>query len=195
MLTLGYADISTEKITRRWRENNNEIRKIMENKEREKWTKEEKGKIEKAVKEDFYVWYQNKKYRRMDLLKKHGVRDIRELEFAEMILKVIEELSEYAQITRPETGVIIAVTDEVIRKERRLYSTYAKTDIAQKSAGILNMYNSIQKIVKKIHSKKMREEEKEALKRAHEKIKEMLTNRIQEQRNLKRIYEKYLEIN
>ena len=92
-MTLGYIDIDTSHIVKNWIESG--VREIVET--RGIQNQKDREKVDHWKRKDFYIRYQIRKYRRMELLKKEGIRDIRELEFADIILDSILELQDYSK--------------------------------------------------------------------------------------------------
>ena len=70
----------------------------------------------------FYKKYREKKFKRLDLLKKHGVRNIRELEYSRMVTAVYNEMKELARIKQQSNEIILSVLDTERRKQKMQYS-------------------------------------------------------------------------
>ena len=84
---LGFVKIEVNDLIEEWR-------KIEDIARKEKKTEKDEGILNISKKKDFYVKYMDKKFKRMDLLDKKGVRDIRELEKAKIILEVYNRCKE-----------------------------------------------------------------------------------------------------
>lgn len=192
-LVLGHVDVDTSDLIDNWI--NKGIRKIVETQGIK--TYEDKLLVEEWKKKDFYVKYQVKKYKRMELLKKEGVRDIRELEFADIIIDCLNELEELSKIKVVKRELIMVIVDEVIRKHKRIYSIIAKQEIATKVSAILAMNTEINNIHKKLigtKNTKPTPAEEIIYKKVIAKLKSDLENRTKEIEHLRDLYKQYLEI-
>lgn len=108
----------------------------------------------KTLTSEWYQRYREKKFRRMDLLDKHGVRNIRELEFAELIMRVYNKLRKLA-IAKPITQpIILTYLDSEARAMNLQNSELAKLNLISKIKGLLDPITEMQKITKQI--KKLR---------------------------------------
>lgn len=157
-------------------------------------TKEEKEVLNKLKKEDLYVKYQVRKYRRMDLLKKEGVRDLRELEFADIILESVLELEELSRLRKCTRELILTIVDEVIRRHKRFYSMFAKQEITSKVSAILALNTEINKSLKAKKSKNITGEQIRIIDMNAEKLKTILAERFKEQEHLRDLYRVYLSM-
>lgn len=91
------------------------------------------------IKMPFYEKYRKKKFKRMELLEKGGIRDLRELEFAFVSLNVFYRLSKLAKIRRVTPVVIGKAVDIVRRKEGRVYSMLTVNEIVARCKGLLDL--------------------------------------------------------
>lgn len=190
-LTIGRVDIYVGDLIYNWEKA--KIRDIIE-KNGVKNIEDQK-KVDEYREKDFYVRYQVKKYKRMDLLKKEGVRDIRELEFSDIILGVLQELEETAKIEKIDSELVNVVADEVRRKHKRIYSILVLNDIGMKSRAILNIYNRINRLHKKSYGEKITPAEKIVYEKTINDLEEILKKRIEEQKHLSKLYRQYMGIN
>ena len=130
----------------------------------------------------------------MKLLKKEGVRDIRELEFSDIILGVLTELEETAKIERIDSELVNVVADEVRRKHKRIYSILALNEIGSKSRAILNIYHKINKLFKKSLGDRISPAEKMVYEKTINDLQNILEKRIAEQKHLSKIYRDYINV-
>lgn len=192
-LTIGKVYIDVSKTIKNWIKEG--IRDLIEKKGI--LTPEEKAKVDHWKKKDYYIKYQVKKYRRMELLKKEGVRDIRELEFADIILDCLMELEELSKVKPVKRELIMVIVDEVIRRHRRIYSIIAKQEIATKVSAILAINTEINQMHRKLKGSKTTQptpQEELIYKKVIAKLKQDLRNRVSEVEHLRDLYKEYINI-
>jgi hypothetical protein len=151
--------------------------------------------VSKILDTNFYKRYRKKKFQRMELLDKHGVRDLRELEFADSILDVVDELKDFvADGNKQELSDMIQATiSKVNREKKRIYSMIVSGEIGSRCRNILNLYSSIGNI--SIRSDKTKSEmEKLKLYTKMKKVQKILRNELEEERKRRVIYKDYLQI-
>lgn len=186
---IGYVDISVADTIKVW---DKEAKKLIEGKT--SWTPQEIRRIEELREADGYVAYQIKKHKRLSLINQHGIRDIRELEYAPIILDSLEELQKLATLETVQMDMAQLVIDEVRRRHKRIYSTMTLLELAGRVKAILTMYTKIQRYHTKAESIKITEDQKKAYLQVIEDLTEMLKRRMQEQQNLKKLYDEYNKI-
>lgn len=189
-MTIGHVDINVGKVINNWIKSG--AREIIESKGIK--TIGEKEFIEKIKKEDFYVRYQIKKYERMDLLKKHGVRDIRDLEFSTLILEVLLELQDYSKIKKPTKELVDTIVDEVCKRNKRIYSMLTINEIGQRARAILNIYYEVNNLEKKSRNKNLTLGEEVIINKTIKQTEELLEKRLKQQEDWAEIYKKYMGI-
>lgn len=149
--------------------------------------------VDDLIIQDFYLAYKEKKFKRMELLDKHGVRDIRELEFAEIVLDTLDELKIMAEVGRVNHRLVAAMVDEVRRKHKRIYSMVTLSEISSKVEAILDMIYEYGKYLTKVkEAKTPRQQDK--FKKIIFKLEETIKGRVKEQEKLKLVFEKYKAI-
>lgn len=190
-LVLGHIDVDASETIKNWISRG--VREIVETKGIK--SEEDRLKIKPYLEKDSYVKYQVKKYKKMMLLKE-GSRDIRDLEFSTIIIEVIKRLSTFSKFNRVDKEMVNLVTDEVIRKNERIYSFVAKNEIAQKASAILSLNTKIQQM--NSNKEKMRiklnEENYNAYMKGLMQLEDMLKERMEEQYKLVKVLEKYLNV-
>jgi len=143
----------------------------------------------------YYQRYRKKKFDRMALLDKYGVRDIRELEFADTTLEVVDELKDFvADGNKQElSDMILAIISKVNRNRKRIYSMLTVGEIASRCRNMLNLYSTVGRIMVKIDKSKSDVERSQMFKKVR-KIKEILDREVNEQQKRREIYKDYLNI-
>lgn len=99
--------------------------------------------VKKVLKMKWYNEYRTKKIRRFELLAKHGKRDVRELEFDYMTMKVFDAMKEDAEIDRISVDEIEGELDIIKREEGRIYSILGDQHIVRKVKTILGLFVSL----------------------------------------------------
>lgn len=189
-MVIGRVDIYVGDVIHLW--DSAGIRQLVEQKGH--LQPEEQALVDKARETDFYVKYQVKKYKKMDLLKKHGVRDIRDLEFSTIILQVLHELKEFARIKRAPKELIDTIVDEVCKTNKRIYSILAVNEISQRSRAILNIYFEINQLQKKLASDKLIPQEAIVFRKTLSQMEQLLDKRLAEQRKYASLYKDLMSI-
>lgn len=204
MLTLGYVDIYVGDIIEKWEK---DIRPIFEKQNR---TKEDEENIKKAAETDWYTRYQIKKEKRQELIQKHHVRDIRELEFSDVVLKTHRELEEVSELEKLGSEVILAVLQDVCRREGRIYSMYAELNVMSKVKSLLTLKQMLTKYEKKalkLHLQVQKsiiqqkttnkiilpDEEQKLIQAAH-KFKQLYEKRVKEEERMSELFKEYVQI-
>lgn len=194
-MAIGFVDISIGDITDVWR--NKGIKQIVEIQGIK--SLEDQKKVDFWRENDFYVRYQVKKYKRLDLLKKHGVRDLREPEYARCVLDTLAELEEEAKIKKVEPEVINMTVDEVRRRIGRIFSIPTLNEIGMKAKGILAIHTNVNGTHRQLENgtigkRKLSGEELLVLKKVLLNRRNMLQKRLKEQEDLAMLYDQYTNI-
>lgn len=107
--------------------------------------------IEEYRKKDYYIEYMIRKYFKMNLTTKEGIYNSRELDNAEIILDIVNQLKDMAKHTDSfDINMVKAYTDIVARKRKMVLSLIGKKEIIDKAMGILLQYKALQKNLKLI---------------------------------------------
>lgn len=147
------------------------------------------------IKKDFYLKYREKKFKRMELLDKHGVRDIRDLEFSGIVLQSIEILKGVIKDGNKAdlTDLIHSVVSKVCRKEKRIYSYLTLTEIGSRVRAIISLYSMEYKTEIKLQKAKT-EMERVGLLDKFSNVKKLLKEELEEQEKRYKLYNEYLDI-
>lgn len=188
-MVLGFVDIYVGDVIENWEKY---VRPIFLKNDK---SLEDGEILAKYRKIDFYVRYQIKKYKRMDLVDKHGVRDIRELEFSTIVLQTLEELRDYAKFNKVSPELVLSTVDEIRRKHKRIYTLFVLNEISSKVRAILSLYHESYKMDNKLRaSGEIQGEKREIMERTVANLKRMQKNRIDEQNKLQEVYQQYMMI-
>ncbi|MBT7392228.1 hypothetical protein HN827_05340, partial [archaeon] len=103
--------------------------------------------VDEILNEDWYLRYREKKFRRIDLLDKYGIKDIRELESSKITLKGYNDLIDLCSMTSKFTLEIVTLAiKNLMNEEKILYSILQLNDIANNVKGLLNAKQQIEKM-------------------------------------------------
>lgn len=141
----------------------------------------------------WYGKYREKKFKRMELLEKNGIRDIRELEFADVALRAFLILSDTAKTVRIKTNTINKTVDMVRRQQGRIYSMLTMNEITGRVKGLLDLLNEKKSLERKFGKMKMGEE-KNMVMRAIENIDKIFKLGLQDETRLANIYNSYINM-
>lgn len=103
----------------------------------------------------WYQKYREKKFARMDLLDKYGVKDIRDLEFSELSIQVFEKLVNLTKNDQriPHEITLLSVKN-VLQSNKLIYSITAETELAQRVRGLLNSKHELEKSKRRLEKYK-----------------------------------------
>jgi hypothetical protein len=151
--------------------------------------------VSKILEQEYYKRYREKKFKRMALLDKHGVRDIRELEFADIVLKAVNDLKD---ITRDGTksnlsDMVVATISRVCRENKRIYSIMTTSEIASRVRNILGLYADLYKTSIKL-AKSKNDVERMNINEKKRKINQVLEIELKEEEKRRRIYNDFISI-
>ena len=122
----------------------------------------------------FYTRYRKKKFARLDLLKKHGIRNVKELEFAKIIKAIYEELKDYAYTRQTKNELILGVLEQKRREYKVQYSILTINYLVAQTKAILDTLTEIGKLQKEINKNGKDEITMSILKQTKEKLQKIL---------------------
>lgn len=101
--------------------------------------------ISEILEEKWYQKYKKKKFARMNLLNKHGVRDVRELRNAKVILQVFNALKDSTKFgTKIKTETISGQIDLVLHREKLIYTSLAKANTLEPIKALISLKHAIE---------------------------------------------------
>lgn len=156
--------------------------------------------VEKVIKKEWYQNYLKRKFARMDLILKHGIRDTRELHFAKTILQTYQKLKPICNRIQLTSGKIDAIMEDVNRENKQFHSILTQIMLSDKIKGILSLEQERQKsneLIRKIKEKEKKTEqtlqrlkEEEQINQTFEEIVKEKERRLEELVKLKTEYDK-----
>lgn len=108
--------------------------------------------VENALDCSFYKSYRVKKFAKMDFMIENGIKDVREIYQAKVILQVFEELQYTAKVMNVTRDIIVNFVEKIRREERDVYSILAMEDVIRKAQGLLALHREIYKLSQKEHA-------------------------------------------
>lgn len=108
----------------------------------------------------WYKEYRERKFKRMELVNKYGIKDEREIEQAKTILKVYEDLKQLARMGLVKRDTVSNFIEVERRKEKNIYSIITTEDLINKTYGILNLEKQNERLNKEIEYYSKKAEEK-----------------------------------
>lgn len=152
---IGHVNVCVKDLIWNWEKN---VKKVFFKKEK---TKEDIEYLKKQCKEDFYVEYIIKKYEKMELLIKEHVLRPRELDYAEVVLNVINKLYKLTKIMTVDEKLIKNYIEIEFRKLGLVASMVGIKLATDRVNGIIGLYRSVWKTEAKMMTvvKKMKEKD------------------------------------
>lgn len=154
-------------------------------------------KVSETLNCDFYQRYREKKFKKMDFLIKHGIKDVREIYYAKVILQVFTELQFTAKVINVNRDIISNYVEKIRRSEKEIFSILTSEDIIRKTQGLLGLHRQIYLIGKKAETIKQQNTEMALARELEENFKKLKETRdliITDYTNLVEIGNKYQNI-
>ena len=144
---LGYIDVYVGNIRKNW-ENIEDMYHKMEK------TNAEEREIEMYSKRDFYIEYIIKKYEKMELITKHGIMRPRVLEYADLILKAVNQMKSLVKLSRLQRQALKDIVRSYVkmeaRKKKMVMSIIGEELIIREVTGIISLYESYWQVQKEV---------------------------------------------
>ena len=93
-----------------------------------------------------YADYRNRKFKKMDLMNKEGIMHMRELIFADIILKVYNQLKGFAGIVNINKDMIEGKINMELKKIRYPLTIYAMEVIKSRINGLITQKKTIERL-------------------------------------------------
>ena len=143
----------------------------------------------------FYKKYREKKFKRLDLLKKHGIRNVKELEFSRIVMETYKKMKILAEIGKQNEEMILANIMAIIRasESKMQYSIISLNFLVMQVKSMLSLITEITRFKKKLEKEEDRER-KNIIKVAILEYNSMLKDRIKEEQEKIDIEKEYRKI-
>lgn len=151
--------------------------------------------VSEILEKEWYVAYREKKFKRMELLQREGIRKFSEMEFSIIILKVFDELKNIIDDKKVDGDLVLSFVKQEL-KEHFVGSMILENEIASEVRNLLNLLSLIIKEQKKRDKKLLegKEEEAREIDRKIELLKEKLNKTIGFHEKMKKNYYEYVSI-
>ena len=133
---IGHANIYVGNVIKNWEKN---VKQVFLKKRK---TEAEERFIRKEAKEDFYVEYAIKKYEKMELITKEGVLRPRELDYAEAVLNVINNLKGLTKAMNVDMTTIKSYVEIEFRNLKLVGSIIGIKMASDRVMGVLNLHKA-----------------------------------------------------
>lgn len=152
--------------------------------------------VSPVLETDFYKRYRKKKFNRMDLVRKRGVRDIRFPEFARFVLKTYAELKDNTEFSRVPVNLIAHTGESAVMDEGLIYSELAKMHITSRTQVLLDLDYEANKILKQmIRAKAKKDMNKfKEIGKVLQKLNKLKDKRLKWEKGMAKLYKDYLAI-
>lgn len=154
--------------------------------------------VSSVLEEEYYKQYKQKKFKRMSLLDEEGIRDVREMEFADVVMGAFGELVDLAGAGKVSHRLVLSVVESTRREMKRIYSLVAVNEIANRVSSMVELQAELGRILATLKKEKMKEvpdtQKIAGLGKGFELLKKMLSKRMLEEQKLMKVYHKYMEI-
>lgn len=152
--------------------------------------------VHQALHHPVYAEYRRKKFKKMALVTKEGVRDVRELEMARIIVEVfnrLQGLAAHAIVSRDTCSVYV---DVVRHEHRELLSILSSDDIVRKVHGLLRAKREIYELSQRLSKPRRGASEDDAtgVKADLERMSKTLSEGLAYYKHMINVYEEYKRI-
>lgn len=111
--------------------------------------------VSDAIKCDFHQAYRKKKFAKMDFIIQHGIRDVRELEYARIILAAYIDLKPLVVAMNVKNDLAASTIEKIRRENKEFFSILTSEDVIRKVVGLLSLDRTMYLLGQKI--KKMKQ--------------------------------------
>lgn len=118
--------------------------------------------------ETWWKRYRKKKFEKMNLLIEEGIKDIRELKYAEIILEVRKKLINLARLGLVNKEIIVNYVEKIRRENKEILSILTSDDIITKIKGLLEITKQKEKLINIIENKQKKLKNDKKTKRINE---------------------------
>lgn len=156
--------------------------------------------VKDIIKQPFYERYRKKKFARLDLLKKYGIRNRRELEFSEITLNTYMKLKDIAIFKKQNEDIILGMADQTRREMKLQYSLLSLNFVVIQTKALLGLVTETEKLIeirRKLIIKKETTQNNLMIERIEKTIQmyaETLKTRIDEEKTKVKILREYENI-
>lgn len=189
---LGYIIVDVWKYIKNWV---TYVRPVFEKIEK---TEKDEEHIEEWRKKDWYTRYYIKKQLRLDLTSDHGIRDVRELEFADIVLLSYSDLKDLAICSSSKSDLpidlMMQTLKEICEEQSVIFSFYTETIVLGHLKALLYLLMLQYKNLNKLESPKINDKKRKRYSLGYEVTKRKFKKALSKQIEKSNLYKRYLDI-
>ena len=150
-ILLGYVDFDVSNLIKNWKKVEPRFFKFLKSKE----DKDRKF-IEYWEKKDFYIEYMIKKYQKMELMNREGILRPRELDYAGIVLEVVEKTKDLVEIISIQRirNPIQSYVEMEFKKQKIPVSMVGVEQTTRRVLSILTMISSLKELYQEVEKGK-----------------------------------------
>lgn len=154
--------------------------------------------VSTTIDTEWYKTERKRKFERHDLVYKHGIRDIRDLIFAPIVLQAHDNLWKMSKMGKLNKDIIVSIVEDVARSHKRFLSQLTLANVVTRVSALSNLVTEIETTKRKITKEKNKDErDEELISGQQEKLKDLMdifARRMDEEHKLKNLYQNYKQI-
>lgn len=134
------------------------------------------------------------KAKRWELLNKHGIRDLREAERADILLDTLSEVEETAQYVDYDGTILKPLVEKKLQDKKRVASMAYRDDLVMDVLAFVKILAGVKKLRKQLLKKDVTPEYEKELRKVIEKLESTYKELKAHKESLKRVYTDFLTI-
>ena len=157
--------------------------------------------VGEILKADWYKRYRAKKFKRMELLQRHGIRKFSELEIAPIVMECYKDLVKIIIGDRKvDPDVVLSTVKQIMREKIYIGSMLAESEMSSEIRNLLGLKHNIEKDKMRIIKEKQKEPDKinkryiKELENRKQKVEDKLKKSLEYQKKMIKILEEYKTI-
>ena len=155
--------------------------------------------VKETLKEEGYKKYRERKFKRMELLQRRGIRKFSEMIISEIVLKVYEDLEKIVfEDRKVDPDVVLSSVKQMMKELKFFGSMLTETEVSSEVRNLLGLKHNLMRDSIKVWKEESKEEvNKDLVKRLKFRIKmveEKLKGAINYHKRMEEIHKEYLAI-
>ena len=155
--------------------------------------------VKETLKEEGYKKYRERKFKRMELLQRRGIRKFSEMIISEIVLKVYEDLEKIVfEDRKVDPDVVLSSVKQMMKELKFFGSMLTETEVSSEVRNLLGLKHNLMRDSIKVWKEESKEEvNKDLVKRLKFRIKmveEKLKRAINYHKRMEEIHKEYLAI-
>lgn len=150
--------------------------------------------VTKTLQSNWYKQYRKKKKERLNLLRNHGVPDVRELESSKIAYEVYQELKNLTIAGKALNNFVKLTSREVLQRNKLPYSLIARGEMIEQAQGLLSAQAELHKLKEKRMTKIKTPTQEERLNKTIQYLQEKIQHALNKLKADMKILEEYNNI-